>query len=91
MVWIASTLPGCLGHACEVLHGNGGHCARVWQASQVTAGGAWCWKIDDRDVHVTRGNRGVAKTAARRALKLVTKSESARMIRTSRGALEGYF
>ena len=65
--WSSSTLPGCFGHSCEMLSANGG-VARVWQASLATARGSWCWQLNDGDVHVTRGNRGVAKTAAKRAL-----------------------
>ncbi len=56
-----------LGIHANVLR-EGKHTARVWQASHVTAHGAWCWSIDNRCTHVTRGNRGVAKAAAKRAL-----------------------
>jgi hypothetical protein len=75
--WASSTLPGCLGHPCEMLR-RGSYVARVWQASRITAHGAWCWSIGTRMVltlretklNITRGNRGVAKAAARRALSL---------------------
>ena len=65
--WRYSTLPGCGGYSCEVFHA-GAHVATVWQASNITAGAVWCWRIDDRSVRVTRGNRGLAKAAAKRAL-----------------------
>jgi len=67
-MWSSSTLPGCFGHPCEMRRANGG-VARVWQASQVTARGVWCWQLNDGDVHVVRGNRGVAKAAASKALR----------------------
>jgi hypothetical protein len=66
-VWLPSTLPGCFGHPCEVLRA-GADVARVWRASQRTARGAWCWQLNEEDVNVTQGNRGSAKSAARRAL-----------------------
>ncbi len=66
--WSPSTLPGCFGHPCEVWRADNG-VAFVWQASSGTARGAWCWRVDDGPVNVTRGNRGVAKSAATRALR----------------------
>ena len=66
--WYRTTLPGTFGHPCEALS-RGNLTVRVWQASKRTARGAWCWRLDSKDaVHVTRGNRGIAKSAARRAL-----------------------
>jgi len=70
--WTPSTLPGCFGHPCEVLR-SGAHAARVWQASAITAYGVWCWQIDEGTVHSTRGNRGIAKGAAARALRAVAR------------------
>lgn len=65
--WTPSTLPGCHGHPCEMLRA-GVSIARVWQASPITARGVWCWSLDGGEVHTVRGNKGIAKTAARRTL-----------------------
>jgi hypothetical protein len=67
MAWSSSALPGCCGHPCEVLRTDAG-VVRVWQESPITARGAWCWKLNGQAVQVTRGNRGSAKSAAKRAL-----------------------
>jgi len=67
MQWESAALPGCFGHPCERLR-LGKHTAYVWQTSLITTRGEWCWSIDRGEVHATRGNRGVAKIAARRAL-----------------------
>lgn len=66
--WIESRLPGSF-HPCEVLR-IGNRVARVWQSSPLTSHGAWCWAIGEAVavVHVTRGNKGIAKITARRAL-----------------------
>ena len=65
--WEPSVLPGGFGHPCEQLR-LGKRIARVWQASRITARGAWCWSIDSAPVSVTRGNKGSAKGAAKKAL-----------------------
>lgn len=67
MDWKPATLPGT-GWPCELLWIRH-HTAWVWRASRVTARGAWCWRVDNGEVNVTRGNRGVAKSAAARAMK----------------------
>lgn len=65
--WREETLPGCFGHPCETLR-MGARAVRVWQASKVTARGVWIWRLDDGGNRITRGNRGAAKSAARRVL-----------------------
>ena len=69
MTWIESTLPGCFGWPCETLT-LGNHVARVWQESPTTHpwGARWLWSIDRGDIQFSLGNRGIAKSAAQRAL-----------------------
>lgn len=68
IAWERCALPGCMGWPAERLRA-GGRIAYVWRASEVTARGVWCWRLDaGGGVHTVRGNRGVAKRAAAAAL-----------------------
>lgn len=76
--WESAALPGCHGYPCERLR-LGDHIARVWQTSLITTRGEWVWSIDGGPIHGTRGNKGVAKTAALRALRKAGNVERAKL------------
>lgn len=74
--WRVEAVP--FGGTYETLQ-MGAYTARVWQASRITACGAWCWQIACGPVCVcgVNSNRGVAKSAARRALQRLTRTGDA--------------
>lgn len=66
--WHVAELPGT-GWSCLRLVRKG-HVAWIWQSSQWTTGGGWCWSTDfGGGVRTIRGNMGSAKVAAAAALR----------------------
>ena len=68
--WEFVTLPECFGWPAERKSMAGKH-VYVWQASQITARGAWCYRLEDGPVVCLsdRANKGVTKSAAAAALR----------------------
>ena len=69
--WELTTLPDVFGQPAErkTIRGRS---VLVWQASPVTARGAWCYRIEGLSTVVVlaeRANRGTAKSAAAAALR----------------------
>jgi hypothetical protein len=67
MNWISSTIPGCHEYPCEELW-DGSNVVRVWQTSKITTPGYWSWSLNNDRIHITKGNRGIAKSIAKRML-----------------------